>query len=140
MTCVPNAIKLSPFDNSQTGEEAWQNREEGGVSEGEQIIFRTTYGSEVRTLYLTYPLGVFRFASRILRLCCSALRNRHEKAKFSFSFLLFDLLFFSYFWVLLSLLVSLLVPYLSGFISFELGLFFFLACIIPQAVNTVQCS
>jgi NADH:ubiquinone oxidoreductase subunit H len=29
---------------------------------------------------------------------------------------------------ILSLLVRLLVPYLSGFISFELGLLFFLAC------------
>ena len=39
---------------------------------------------------------------------------------------LFDLLFFSCFGFFLSLLVWLLVPYLSGFISFELGFLFLL--------------
>jgi len=39
--------------------------------------------------------------------------------------MLFNLLFFPILGVFLSLLVWLLVPYLSGFISFWLGLFFF---------------
>jgi len=69
-----------------------------------------------QTLYLTYPLAEFRFASRVLRRCCDALQNRHEKAKFSFSFLLFDLLF-SLFLFFLYLLVWLLIPYLRGFVS-----------------------
>jgi len=36
--------------------------------------------------------------------------------------------FFPIFGFFLSLLVWFLIPYLSGFVSFELGLFFFLAC------------
>jgi hypothetical protein len=35
MTWVPCAVKLSPFDNSETHEESQQNREDGGLAEGE---------------------------------------------------------------------------------------------------------
>jgi hypothetical protein len=35
ITWVPRAVKLSPFDNSQTREESQQNKEEGDLAKGE---------------------------------------------------------------------------------------------------------